>query len=65
MLRLYTMYQNLKYNLANKEEGQGLVEYALIIVLIALVVLAGLNPVADALNVAFERISTELTPATT
>jgi pilus assembly protein Flp/PilA len=42
------------------EEGQDLVEYALLITLIALAVAGGVNHVASAINNTFSRISTTL-----
>lgn len=46
--------------LLNREEGQDLVEYALLITLIALSVVGGVNHVASAINNTFSRISTTL-----
>lgn len=46
--------------LFSHEEGQDLVEYALLITLIALAVVGGVNHVASALNNVFSRISTTL-----
>jgi pilus assembly protein Flp/PilA len=43
-----------------KEKGQGLVEYALIIALIAIVLIAALGLVTGALQSVFNRISTAL-----
>lgn len=43
-----------------EEEGQGLVEYALIIGLIALAVMAALGPVGDIIKVKFNEITTGL-----
>ena len=42
------------------EEGQDLVEYALVIVLVALGSVAGVNNVASAINTVFSNISTTL-----
>lgn len=42
------------------EEGQDLVEYALMIVLVALGCIAGINSVASAINNIFSNISTTL-----
>jgi pilus assembly protein Flp/PilA len=39
-----------------REEGQGLVEYALIIVLIAIVVIAALTALGGTINSVFEQI---------
>jgi pilus assembly protein Flp/PilA len=46
--------------LFSHEEGQDLVEYALLITLIALAVVGGVNHVASAINNTFSRISTTL-----
>ena len=46
--------------LANREEGQDLVEYALVVALIAFGATAGMNSLAQGLNSAFQGISTTL-----
>jgi pilus assembly protein Flp/PilA len=46
--------------LLNREEGQDLVEYALLVALIALVAVTGVNNVAKAVNTVFNSISTSL-----
>lgn len=46
--------------IANEEEGQGMVEYALIIALIAIVVMAALGPVGTAIKGKFEEIGKAL-----
>ncbi len=46
--------------LLSREEGQDLVEYALLITLIALAVVGGVNHVASAINNTFSKISTTL-----
>jgi pilus assembly protein Flp/PilA len=46
--------------LLNREEGQDLVEYALLVALIALVAVTGVNNVATAVNKVFNSISTSL-----
>ena len=43
-----------------REEGQDLVEYALLITLISLAVVGGVQHVASAINNTFSRISTTL-----
>ncbi len=43
-----------------KEEGQGLVEYALILVLIAIVVIAILTVLGNRISSVFSKISNEL-----
>ena len=47
-------------DLLNREEGQDLVEYALLVALIALVAVTGVNNVAKAVNTVFNSISTSL-----
>jgi len=46
ILNLYVKLQNL----TNREEGQDLVEYALLITLVALAAVSGINGVASAIN---------------
>jgi pilus assembly protein Flp/PilA len=46
--------------LVNREEGQGLVEYALIIALIAIVLIVTLNLVSGSIQGAFTSISNSL-----
>lgn len=48
------------YSQFYREEGQDLVEYALVIVLVALGCVAGINNVASAINTVFSNISTTL-----
>ena len=43
-----------------KEEGQGLAEYALIIVLVSIAVVLALTAVGDEINSVFTTITTEL-----
>jgi pilus assembly protein Flp/PilA len=56
LLNLYVKFQGLK----NGEEGQDLVEYALLVALIALVCVTGVNNVATAINTVFTNISGSL-----
>ena len=56
LLNLYAKFQGLK----NGEEGQDLVEYALLVSLIALVCVAGVGHVATAVNTVFSNISGSL-----
>jgi pilus assembly protein Flp/PilA len=56
LLNLYVKLQGLK----NGEEGQDLVEYALLVALIAMVCIAGVNNVATAINNVFTSISSSL-----
>ena len=56
LTNLYAKFQSLKIS----EEGQDLVEYALLVALIALVCVAGVNNVATAINNVFSTISSSL-----
>jgi pilus assembly protein Flp/PilA len=47
-------------NLASSEEGQDLVEYALLVALIALAAIGGVKNVATAVNSVFSKISSSL-----
>ena len=53
---LYGKFQGLKHG----EQGQDLVEYALLVALIALVCVSGVNNVASAINSVFSAISSSL-----
>ena len=55
-LKLYVKLQDL----ASREEGQDLVEYALVVALIAFGATAGMKSLATGLNSAFNGISTTL-----
>jgi pilus assembly protein Flp/PilA len=56
LLNLCVKFQGLK----NGEEGQDLVEYALLVALIALVCVSGVSNVATAVNGVFSNISSSL-----
>ena len=56
ILKLLTKFQGLR----NGEEGQDLVEYSLLIALIALVCISGVNHIATAVNGVFNTISSSL-----
>jgi pilus assembly protein Flp/PilA len=60
MLKLYVKAQGL---LANKR-GQDLIEYALVVALIAFAAAAGMKTVASNINTAFTNIGTKLTTYT-
>lgn len=47
-------------DLMSREEGQDLVEYALLITLVALAAVSGINNVAKAINQVFSNISNTL-----
>jgi len=55
---------NVKFqNLMNREEGQDLVEYALVVALIALGATAAMTQVGTGISTAFTNISTTLATA--
>jgi pilus assembly protein Flp/PilA len=47
-------------NLMNREEGQDLVEYALLVCLVALAAITGVKSVASAITTVFTNISSSL-----
>ena len=53
------LYQKVR-DLAQHEEGQDLVEYALLITLVALAAVGGIRHVTSAINTVFTNISTTL-----
>lgn len=57
--RLFTFCFMLR-DLANRQEGQDLVEYALVVALIAFGATAGMQSLANGLNTAFSNISSTL-----
>ena len=59
--QLYMKFQALK----NQEEGQDLVEYALVVALIAFGATAGMSALAGGINSAFNTISTTLSNSIT
>ena len=56
LLKLYVKFQDL----ATREEGQDLVEYALVVALIAFGATAGMKQLSSGLNSAFSGISSTL-----
>ena len=56
LLKLYVKFQDLK----SSEEGQDLVEYALVVALIAFGATAGMGALATGINTAFSNVSTKL-----
>jgi pilus assembly protein Flp/PilA len=59
LLKLYIRIQGL----LSQDEGQDLVEYALIVALIALAATAGMTSLATAINTGFTNLGTTLTGA--
>jgi pilus assembly protein Flp/PilA len=60
MLRLYVKTQSLKNSLIRNESGQDLIEYALVVALIALAATVGMKSVATAIGTAFTSVGTKL-----
>jgi pilus assembly protein Flp/PilA len=56
LLKLHLGFQELK----NGEEGQDLVEYALVVALIAFGATAGMSSLSGGINTAFSTVSTKL-----
>ncbi len=56
LLKLYTKFQELK----DREDGQDLVEYALVVALVAFGATAGMGALATGINTAFGHVSTRL-----
>ena len=62
MTRLYNMYFNMMSNLKNKK-GQGMVEYVLIIGLIAILVITALSPLGTAIAAKFTALTADVVDA--
>jgi len=60
MMRLYNFWYDIKETLKDKK-GQGMVEYALIIGLVAIVVMGALGLMGDEIGLQFDKITDELT----
>jgi pilus assembly protein Flp/PilA len=60
MMSLYFTFQEM----IRREEGQDLIEYALVVALIALAATAGMQTVAVDINAAFTSIGSKLTSYT-
>jgi len=56
---------NLLKRLWNEEDGQDLIEYALLVALVALAATVGMKSLAGAINNEFITLGTSLTSATT
>ncbi|MCU1337818.1 MAG: Flp family type IVb pilin [Bryobacterales bacterium] len=66
-LKLYVKFQTLRDSLrkiVRDESGQDLIEYALVVALIAFAAAAGMTTVATKINTAFTNIGTKLTTYT-
>jgi pilus assembly protein Flp/PilA len=56
LLKLYVKFQGLSVS----EEGQDLVEYALLLTMISLALITGMNSIAKAVNNVFSNVSNSL-----
>ena len=66
-LKLYVKLQTLRdglHRMVADEKGQDLIEYALVVALIAFAAAAGMTTVATKINAAFTNIGTKLTTYT-
>ena len=64
VLRLYIKMQNLKDAVIRNQSGQDLIEYALVVSLIALAATAGMSTVATKISAAFTSVGTKLSTYT-
>ena len=64
VLRLYIKMQGLKHALLENQSGQDLIEYALVVSLIALAATAGMSNVATKISAAFTAIGTKFSTYT-
>lgn len=60
MLSLYTKYLTLKNKLTREEEGQTVIEYALLLVLIALAILAASPDITERIKDIFSVVNSGL-----
>lgn len=60
LTNVWIKLQLLSLRIFREEEGQDLVEYALIVALIALAAVLGMNVLASAINDAFSRVGSKL-----
>ncbi len=63
-LKSYVKLRCLRDAFIRDESGQDLIEYALVVALIALAATAGMGTVAKAINTAFTSVGTKLTTYT-
>jgi pilus assembly protein Flp/PilA len=64
-IKLYAAMQVLKDGLVRDESGQDLIEYALVVALIALGATAAMSTVATAISTAFAHVGSHLATYTT
>jgi pilus assembly protein Flp/PilA len=63
--KAYVKMRILKADLIEDERGQDLIEYALVVALIAFAAVAGMSTVANQINTAFSNIGTKLSTSIT
>ncbi len=59
-LKLYVKAEVMLAAIKNEEDGQDLIEYALVVALIALAATAGMSTLATSINSAFTSVATKL-----
>jgi pilus assembly protein Flp/PilA len=59
LLKAYVKFQDLM----TREEGQDLVEYAMLVSLVALAAIAGIKTVTSAITTIFSGVSSSITPS--
>jgi len=64
LFKFYVKMQGLKDGLVKNQSGQDLIEYALVVALIALAATAGMGAVASSINTAFAHVGSHLTTYT-
>jgi pilus assembly protein Flp/PilA len=64
VLKLYIKMQNLKAAVLGNQSGQDLIEYALVVSLIALAATAGMSTVATKIGTAFTSVGTKISTYT-
>jgi pilus assembly protein Flp/PilA len=60
LLKFYVNMQGVKHALLDDERGQDLIEYALVVSLIALAATVGMGSVATAINTAFSKVGSKM-----
>jgi pilus assembly protein Flp/PilA len=60
VLKLYVKMQNLKHALVQDERGQDLIEYALVVSLIALAATVSMSAVATSISTAFSKVGSKM-----
>ena len=63
LLKGFVKVQVLAAHIAKDQEGQDLIEYALVVALIAFAAVAGMNTLATKINAAFTSVGSRLTVA--